>query len=131
MTFTPFFPSNLSTTAICVSGIQFFSAWDKIRSHNNKTQTGASESQTTVLSSYHYHYYTIYILSGYLSLPHKKRESTVQREQYQAVLSFENTNEIGSKRSAMNFSSRIAYPTQFRRWLFIYLPHGLIINVIF
>lgn len=76
-----------------MSGIQSFSVWDKIKSHNNKTQTGASESQTTVLYSYHYHYYTIYILRDYLSLPHKKKENAVQREQYQAVLGFENTNE--------------------------------------
>lgn len=110
-----------------MSGIQSFSAWDKIKSHNNKTQTGASESQTTVLSSYHYH--TIYILSDYLSLPHKKRENTVQREQYQAVLGFENPNEAGFERSAMNFSSTIAYSTQFQRWLVIYLLHSPIINL--
>ena len=37
-------------------GIQSLPTWDKIKRHNNKTQAGASESQTITLASNHYRY---------------------------------------------------------------------------
>lgn len=57
VTWTPLSPCNLSTAAIRIPGIHSFSAWDQIKSHDNKTQTGTLESSTVSLSSFHYHYY--------------------------------------------------------------------------